>query len=108
MISGPLSLRLVGALLGKTETGLRTLMEEDGLPVLRVPGEKRMVVKIYFSPLLAWINAQAGGQAMTEEQLEAELLRCQRALDRADKAKQKRREETNTKKGEPCYVRPRE
>jgi hypothetical protein len=87
VIRGPLSLRLVAMLLGKTEPRVRTLIKEDGLPTVGVPGERGPVTKIFATPLLRWINSHASGQPMTMDDLEEELTRCALAIQEQDRAK---------------------
>jgi hypothetical protein len=91
MISGPISRRVLCELLGKTDAALETLIKDDALPVLQMPGETRSKAKVYFSPLLAWMNSKTTGQAWTEAQLEAELRRAIDRLRVLDEAKRKRK-----------------
>jgi hypothetical protein len=89
--AGPIAARVVCELLGVTETRLGSLLEEDGLPAVSVPGPTRPVVKFYFEPLLAWLNARASGAGWTKEMLAAELERARAAVERRDGEKRGKR-----------------
>lgn len=98
MIAGPLPLRLVAAVLGKSEEELTPLIEdEDGLPVVKVNARTRPARKVYITSLLGWMNRRASGSAMTLEQLEVELERCQLGLA----AKDAKRKASASKRGAP-------
>src|SRR4051812_13564696 len=91
MISGPISRRILCELLGKTDAALEKLIKDNGLPVVRFPGESRSKHKIFFSALLDWMNGRASGHRMTEPQLEAELERAIKRLAQLDKARRERK-----------------
>lgn len=87
MISGPIPLRVVAAFLGKQESDLPAVIESDGLPALPICTGSRPATRIYFLPLLEWINKRARNSPMTAEHLEAELERCSEVLKKKDAAK---------------------
>lgn len=80
MISGPIPMRVVAAFLGKDEREMPALIRRNGLPAVNIHAATRPVAKIYFGPLLAWVNHHATGFVMSAEDLEAELERCRRKL----------------------------
>ncbi|MDB6117391.1 MAG: hypothetical protein JWO08_1172 [Verrucomicrobiaceae bacterium] len=90
MISGPLPIGLVAHFLGKDVREMRALIDEEGLPTLPVNSLTKPVYKVYFTPLLSWINQRATGHPMTAEQLEAELSRCQQAQSAKKEATKKK------------------
>lgn len=90
MIAGPIPLRVVAAFLGKDEAAIPSLVEQDGLPVVPINTAKKPVMKVFFLPLLRWINGRAVNEAMTADDLEQELERCERHLAAKDKAKKER------------------
>ncbi|MEN3940704.1 hypothetical protein WJU23_05365 [Prosthecobacter sp. SYSU 5D2] len=87
MIAGPIPLRVVAALLGKDESAIPALIEEDGLPVVPINTARKPVRKVFFAPLLRWINGRAINEAMTAEDLEQEIARCQKHLSTKDAKK---------------------
>lgn len=96
MISGPLSMRLVGEFLGKTEGAMKLLITQEGLPVARVNTDRKPVERVYFNPLLAWLNQRAVNMAWTPDMLDAELDRCVKKIAERDAAKKLR---TGVKEG---------
>lgn len=80
MISGPIPLRVVATFLGKDEHDMPAFIRLSGLPAVNIQSATRPVTKIYFAPLLAWVNRHATGLPMSAEELEAELERCRRKL----------------------------
>ncbi len=87
MISGPIPLRVVAAFLGKDERDMPALIREDGLPAVTIHAATRPMIKIYFAPLLAWVNHRATGFVMSAEELESELERCRRKFSRKGRAR---------------------
>ncbi|WP_156345506.1 hypothetical protein [Verrucomicrobium spinosum] len=89
---------MVAEFLGKPEGKVVDLIDQDGLPAVSINADSRPVLKIYFSPLLRWLNRSARNEPMTEDQLEAELKRCMAAVAERDRAKadraKRRREKT--------------
>lgn len=100
MISGPLSLRLVGELLGKTEDAVRMLIKDERLPVCRINTDRRPMERVYFAPLLAWMNERSVNMKWTEAMLDAELERCAKRLAHMD-AERKKRKQGRQREAEP-------
>lgn len=87
MISGPMPLRLIRELLGKSDAEIARLIKEDGLPVQETWSATKPMQKVFFFPLLKWLNKGAINQAWTRETLEQEIERAQQAIDLRDAAR---------------------
>lgn len=92
MISGPLPLRLVGELLGKGEAAMKALVHDEAeeFPTITINAETKPMQKVLFMPLLKWLNKSAT-VPMTEEELDAQLERCQQAIEGRDARKRETR-----------------
>lgn len=79
MISGPLPLDLVAAVLGKRRADLEDVTEgPNALPLVTIDARKKPVRKVYFSQLLAWMNNRST-RTWTSQDLEDEIERCRAA-----------------------------
>lgn len=91
--SGPIALRIVAEMLGRSEASMSTLIEEERFPVLTINADTRPVVKVFFEPLRAWLNARASGVEWTVGMLEAEIERARVAVLKKDAGKRERKRE---------------
>jgi hypothetical protein len=91
MISGAMPLRLIRELLGRSDAEIDRLIREDGFPVQEIWGANKASRKVFFHPLLTWLNKTAVNEAWTAEMLDAELERAQRAIELRDEMARARR-----------------
>ncbi|MES2737263.1 MAG: hypothetical protein V4672_13145 [Verrucomicrobiota bacterium] len=84
---------MVASFLGKQESDLPAVIESDGLPAVPICTGSRPATRIYFLPLLEWINKRVRNSPMTAEHLEAELERCSEVLKTKD-AKKRNKQKT--------------
>jgi hypothetical protein len=87
MITGAMSLRLIRELLQKSDADIARLIKEDGFPVQETWSAHKPIRKVYFHPLLTWLNKGAINQAWTAEMLDAELERAQQKIAQRDAAR---------------------
>lgn len=78
-ISGLLPLSLVASFLHQPLRKMEALIEEDGLPAVNVPTDKKQVRKVPFLAFHKWLKKRSVNQALTVEELEEEMLRVARA-----------------------------
>jgi hypothetical protein len=81
MSRGLYSIAQIARYLGKRPPEVSRMIEEDGLPAVCLPGEKRMGRKITLHGLHGWMAERALGRGfMTVEQLAWEIERAQSRL----------------------------
>jgi hypothetical protein len=87
MITGAMPLRLIRELLQKSDAEIDRLIKEDGFPVQETWSASKPIRKVFFHPLLTWLNKGAINQAWTTEMLDAELERAQKKIAQRDAAR---------------------
>lgn len=102
MISGPMSMRLIREFLGKSDAEIARLIKEDGLPAQETWSDNKPIRKVFFYPLLTWLNKGAVNVAWTAELLEKELERAQKAIEARDVA----RREAKQARQAACMTNP--
>lgn len=71
------SIQDVATYLRKRRNEVVRLIDEDGLPAVNLPGERRMGRKITLHGLHRWLSARAvGGDFITVQELAAEMAAC--------------------------------
>lgn len=76
MSAGLYSREVVATFLGKRVEEIERMIEEDGLPAVPVPGDKRQRYKFGATQLTAWLNKRSKGARWTVDEVIAELARC--------------------------------
>ncbi len=79
-MSGLIPLGIVAEFLGQRPEEMRTRIDLDGLPVIRVPARTRESVKVSLLALHRWLASRSTGKPLTVDQLEDELQRCARVV----------------------------
>lgn len=79
-MSGLIPLGIVAEFLGQRPEEMRTRIDLDGLPVIRVPARTRESVKVSLLALHRWLASRSTGEPLTVDQLEDELQRCARVV----------------------------
>lgn len=76
-MSGLYTVQQVARYLGKRHQAVARLIEQDGLPAVSIPADKRPVRKIPLHGLHRWLAARAvGGKFISAEELATEMAAC--------------------------------
>lgn len=78
--------------LGKKPTEMARVIEEDGLPVIKVPTPQKQVQKCSLLALHRWVTKRSVNAAITVDDLEAELDRAAAKVAARLKAKAERKQ----------------
>jgi hypothetical protein len=100
-MAGLYSMSVIAEFLGQKPENMSDRVELDGMPVIDVPGGTKPIRKVALLPFCDWLASRSQNAALTPEQLEQELERCEESVLRKHQAKAERakaKKETSTQK----------
>lgn len=95
-MAGLYSMSVIAEFLGQKPEAMDDRVTLDGMPVIDVPGGTKPIRKVALLPFCDWLAARSQNAALTAEQLEQELRRCEAEVlrkhqEKAQRAKEKKK-----------------
>lgn len=101
MSAGLYSLTVIAEFLGQRPDEMDDRIQLDGMPAIAIPARTKPIKKVALLAFHSWLAERSSNLALTVDQLELELERCEEAVLRRNQIKaakvKARTEQTSTK-----------
>lgn len=87
MSAGLYSLSVIAEFLGQRPDEMEDRIQLDGMPAIAIPARTKPIKKVALLAFHSWLAERSANQALTVEQLEKELERCEEAVLRRNQIK---------------------